>query len=809
MRIVRVLCILLLSVSSVFGAGIDQVATGRMNGLIGEYFNESNLTISSLKRIDRKIDFSWGKGSPYHTIGPDTFSVRWQGQIKAKDTGVHTFRIISDDAARLRIGDTIIINNWNRGTMNRTGKIYLEKGKKYLIILEYQEISGSAEIKMYWSGKSFQEEVVPPEYLFPKIEDGLLGQYSSDESGYDPVMVRTDKKIDFNWGDKSPDPLIPKDGFSIVWTGKIEVPHSGTYMFTLTTDGQVSMKINNRLLNPSVKKSDGLNVYSYSQLLSANRKNPVRIGYAHLTGKAEIHLDWESSSMPKKRELSEFLYPDEQPAHIEEIGVVVDAGKKLGEFDHFWERGVGSGYAGLYLRNDMREQLKDVHESLGTGYVRFHGILNDQVGIYKESRGNPSYDWRNADTVYDSILGIGMWPFVEFSYMPKDLASGDRTVFHYQGNVTPPKNYERWANLIRDCVLHWKQKYGLEEIKKWRFEVWNEPNLGAFWASSREEYFKLYDYAVEAIKSVDKDLKVGGPATAGLGDWIYEFVEHCRKKNYVTKGNSAPVDFVSCHGYPWDKGKYYDRDKDMLCENGDYFYLGIRELHNTVKYSGIPSIKEIHITEWGVFNYDTIDAGPYVCHVLKDVEGFVDSFAFWAFTDVFVEHGPVQNREFPGIYGLLTVHGLRKSSFNTYRLLRMMGDRKLRTNLTRPDVPEIEAWSSCKADDSAVQVLVWNWKHPENRNHRNRKVKLKVRNIPFNNAKMKHYRIDSANSDIHSYWKSIGSPEHLNEQQKRDMKRKSELTLLEQKNVEIKNGRFDTELRFPVSSISLVILEKI
>lgn len=811
MKTIKVLCFLLLCVSSAYGVEVDRLATGNRNGLIGEYFDESNLTLSKIKQIDYKIDFSWGRGSPKHTISPDTFSARWQGQIKAKDTGVYTFRIKSDDGSRLRIGDTIIINNWSRGQTNKTGKIYLEGEKKYPIVLEYQEVGGEAGIKMYWSGKSFPEELVPTAYLFPKMEDGLLAEYCSDARGADPVMVRVDKEIDFNWKDKSPSSLVPKDGFSVTWTGKIEIPYSGTYMFSFITDGQVSMKIDNRNITPAVKKENGLNVCSYSQTFVGNRKYPIVIKYTHSAGPAEIHFDWKSSVMKRKKLLSNFLYPSERPDNTREIAVVVDADKKLGEFNHFWERGVGSGYAALYLKGDLLSHLKDVRENLGFEYVRFHGILMDDTGIYKQDPGsqNPTYDWKNVDTIYDSILSIGMRPFVEFSFMPKQLAAGDRTVFYYRGYINPPKDYEKWADLIRNCVQHWKEKYGLEEIKKWRFEVWNEPNLGGFWGGSKEEYFKTYDYAVEAVKSVDKELKVGGPATAGLGDWVGDLIEHCKTKNYATGGTSAPLDFISTHGYPWDKNKYYDRDRDMLYPNGKYFYYGIRELNNTVKYSGIAGIKEIHITEWGVFNYDTVDAGPYVCHILKDVEGFVDSFAFWTFSDVFEEGGPTQSREFPGIYGLLTVNGLRKSSYNTYLMLKMLGDKKLEVNLTRPDVPEIEAWASSKAKDSSVQVLVWNWKHPENRNQVSRKVKLKVRNISFKNAQMKHYRVDSANSDIYSYWKSIGSPDRINENQKKDMMRKSELTLIEKKNVTLKNGSFDAELTFPVSSVSLIILEKI
>ena len=117
-----------------------------------------------------------------------------------------------------------------------------------------------------------------------------------------------------------------------------------------------------------------------------------------------------------------------------------------------------------------------------------------------------------------------MKPFVELSFMPSILASGDQTVFHYRANVTSPKDYAQWAVLIRKLVSHWVDRYGLGEVPQWFFEVWNEPNLTAFGSAKQGDYFELYRYTWEAIKGVDKMLKVGGPATANNA-WIEDFLQ--------------------------------------------------------------------------------------------------------------------------------------------------------------------------------------------------------------------------------------------------------------------------------------------
>ncbi|HEY3476494.1 MAG TPA: hypothetical protein VGK56_17900, partial [Anaerolineales bacterium] len=213
-------------------------------------------------------------------------------------------------------------------------------------------------------------------------------------------------------------------------------------------------------------------------------------------------------------------------------------------FPHYWEHTVGSGHAPLALRADWQAQLKRVHEELGFRHVRFHGLLSEPMGTLVTHADEFLYSFYNADQIIDFLLSNGMRPFMELSFMPVSLASGSKTVFHYQSNVTPPKNHQQWSTLIYKLVQHWVDRYGIREVSRWFLEVWNEPNLHHFWTGDQEDYFKLYRHTVEPIKAIDASLQVGGPATAQT-EWVAEFLNFCEKEN-------LPADFITTHYYPTD-----------------------------------------------------------------------------------------------------------------------------------------------------------------------------------------------------------------------------------------------------------------
>src|SRR5215216_6232165 len=200
-----------------------------------------------------------------------------------------------------------------------------------------------------------------------------------------------------------------------------------------------------------------------------------------------------------------------------------------GRHDKFFRRVVGAGRAAEGLRADWQRDLALVRRECGFEYVRFHGLLQDELGVYTEDRqGRPVYNFQYIDAVYDAILGAGVRPFVEFGFMPQRLASGEKSIFWWKGNITPPRDYARWEGLVGALVRHWTERYGRDEVRRWYFEVWNEPNLkDLFWSGDQADYFKLYDSTVSEIKRVSADYRVGGPATAGRA-WVPDMIAHAK-----------------------------------------------------------------------------------------------------------------------------------------------------------------------------------------------------------------------------------------------------------------------------------------
>ena len=210
--------------------------------------------------------------------------------------------------------------------------------------------------------------------------------------------------------------------------------------------------------------------------------------------------------------------------------IAADLARVQGPFNRKTDFCVGAGRANEGLRADWQRQLAEVRRECGFRYLRFHGLLCDDMGVYRIERdGREVYNWQYIDELFDAMLGLGVRPFVELGFMPSAMASGPHTIFWWRGNVTPPREPAKWAALVRALVAHWTERYGEAEVAQWYFEVWNEPNLAGFWLGdkggrndadfdvfARSEYFKLYEVTARAVKAVSPRYRVGGPATAGM-----------------------------------------------------------------------------------------------------------------------------------------------------------------------------------------------------------------------------------------------------------------------------------------------------
>ncbi len=346
--------------------------------------------------------------------------------------------------------------------------------------------------------------------------------------------------------------------------------------------------------------------------------------------------------------------------------VTVELGDEVsGELDRPWEPMIGSEHLSYLLRRDrtggrvigadLREALRTARDELGVRAVRAHAILGDDLGVYREGRG---YDFSGIDRVYDELMGIGLRPVVELSFMPRDLARDPgQTVFSYGAIISPPREWDRWGDLVGALAAHLVQRYGADEVAdRWAFEVWNEPNLDVFWSGTQEEYFRLYDVSARAIKSVHPGLRVGGPASAAAG-WTRQLLAHL-------DASGAPLDFLSSHVYgnvPLDL-------RPALASSGR---------------DGTP----VWWTEWGAtpthFNRvgDTVFAAAFLLRGMASALGRVGALAHWVASDHFEELGAPPEL-FHGGFGLLSVGNLRKPRYWALALLAGMGRHRLRVQVS-------------------------------------------------------------------------------------------------------------------------------
>jgi len=355
--------------------------------------------------------------------------------------------------------------------------------------------------------------------------------------------------------------------------------------------------------------------------------------------------------------------------------VVADMATVAGPRDMAWQDCVGADHGGLLLRASNQAQLRLVHKELGFKYIRFHGIFADDTDVYREVDGKPVYDFSKTDAVYDVILKAGMKPLVEVSFMPRDLASGTKTIFYWKGNGSPPKDWDKWSDLITAFTRHLESRFGAAEVRRWRFEVWNEPNLDGFWTDGNQEtYLKLYDVTVKAIKGVDSALLVGGPSTAGAA-WVPEFLAHA-------KANDVPVDFVTTHAYGIDGGFLDEKGENdnKLAPQPGSISNDVWKVRKEIQadWPGLP----LYFTEWSTsYNprdpiHDDYLSAAFILDKVKQTEGGAQSMSYWVYTDLFEEAGPPPS-SFHGGFGLLNREGIRKAAYFAYKYLNELGPQAL------------------------------------------------------------------------------------------------------------------------------------
>lgn len=457
---------------------------------------------------------------------------------------------------------------------------------------------------------------------------------------------------------------------------------------------------------------------------------------------------------------------------------------------HFWEYCVGSGHATLALRADWQSQLKQCREQLGFQHVRFHGLLNDDMNTVIDQDDDLLYSFHNADQIYDFLRSIDMRPFIELSFMPSALASGEQTTFHYKANVTPPKDYDQWATLVSKAASHWIDRYGANEVSMWPMEVWNEPNMASFWTGSQEDYFRLFETTYHALKHVHPDLKIGGPATA-QNAWIDEFLIYCNRAG-------VEPDFISTHTYPTDaRGNPDDDTKDTLSKS----HFGVlRERAQEVRKQA--GSRPLYYTEWSTSSnprdelHDEPYAAAYITQAMLNMGTLVDAYSYWTFSDIF-EENYFPSKPFQGGFGLLTIHGIPKPAYRAFELLHRLGDEKL---TVKGHHDTVQAWV-IRGENMATVVIV-NLALPAH-SIKAESINVELFGLP-EVASAEIRRIDGRHANAKSTWKRQGEPRYPNPDEVASM---MEASCMKPEPVKIRGGRKAETIEIEVQPQSVTAVE--
>ncbi len=477
----------------------------------------------------------------------------------------------------------------------------------------------------------------------------------------------------------------------------------------------------------------------------------------------------------------------------------LDTKSQLIKNDDYWKMCIGSCHAYTALREDYRQMLEQCKKEIGFNYIRFHGIFSDSMCVLKQSlTGEYILSFTNVDKIFDYLLSINMKPFIELGFMPSCLRSNNETIFHYKANVSPPKDEKIWIWLIESFVEHLINRYGLNEIRSWYFEVWNEPNLGKesgikggrFWSGSIDDYFRLYTITANAIKKIDTKIRVGGPATSNNA-LIPEMIEYCKKSN-------TPIDFITTHHYPtdvvlgygvedsqnftkafnsvdWDDkeslGKLineYTTFQSHIWEKVDRGVLTDMAKRAKKEAQGLPLI----YTEWSSLSGIESDGSFGASFILKTIQdnmGLVDGYSYWTFSDIFEEKG-TPNCAFHGGFGLLTQDGIKKAPYNAFVLLNKLGDQKYISTFSQDT---IDAYFFKNTFTNTIQALIINHQSLlHDIQPHNILLKLKGEKII---SKADIYRLDDNHANALTCWKDMGCPQYLDTQQKYALMSASEL----------------------------------
>lgn len=533
-------------------------------------------------------------------------------------------------------------------------------------------------------------------------------------------------------------------------------------------------------------------------------------------------------------------------AEVFPVTIRVDAAKPNGELRPIW-RFFGADEPNYAYMKHGRKLLSELGELRPKQvYFRAHNLLTSgdgtpalkwgSTGAYSEdAAGKPVYDWTILDRIFDTYLERGVRPYAQIGFMPRDLSVKPEPYQHkwtpraryeeiYTGWAWPPKDYAKWAELVFQWTRHCVEKYGRAEVESWYWEVWNEPNIG-YWRGTPEEFLKLHDFAIDAVRRALPTARVGGADTAGSGGrFTRTFLEHClRGTNYATGKTGTPLDFVSFHA----KGA-------PVTTNG-HVRMGIANQLRTIDdgfriVASYPELKNKPIII-GESDPEGCAAcqGPQLAYRNGTMYSSYTAASFARKYELAGRHGvnlegaltwafEFEDQPYFAGFRSLASNGIDKPVLNVFRMFAKMSGQRLAVDsdaavpldeILRRGVrarPDVSALASL--DKNQLCVLLWHY-HDDDVPGPEAEVELALNALPLasGETKLQHFRIDEDHSNAFAAWKRLGSPQQPTPEQYTQLEQAGILaTLAGPETLRVEKGAAVVRFKLPRQAVSLLIL---
>jgi xylan 1,4-beta-xylosidase len=446
----------------------------------------------------------------------------------------------------------------------------------------------------------------------------------------------------------------------------------------------------------------------------------------------------------------------------------------------------------------------------------------------EDAAGKPVYDWTIVDRIFDTYIQAGAKPFVEIGFMPEALSTTPQPyIVNWPANTGkgwsyPPKDYDKWAELVRQWVLHCVARYGREEVAQWSWELWNEPDI-SYWRGTPEEYNKLYDYTARAVKSALPAAKVGGPGTTGASapkaaQYLRQFLEHCAK-------NKTPLDLITYHakGQPRVVNGHVQMG---LRKNIADVQQGLEVIKDFPQYKSLPIV----LTESDPEGCAACSARTYPQNLYRNGLMY-PSYTAAALNSLFALTDRYQANlagmltwafEFEGQpyfdgFRTLATNGVDKPVLNLFRMAGMFSGDRVKVESTGAvsldqllaagvrEQPDINALAT--SGDREMTVLVWNY-HDDDLPAASSPVHLEIRGVKtLGPVLLQHYRIDNTHSNSYTVWQEMGKPQQPTPDQYAKLEAAGHLQLLASPSWhKAKSGTLPLDFDLPRHAVSLLRL---